>query len=87
MFYIPGLLVGSVLGSIFLSIYVDIGVVTSLTEGDERWVGAWWLGFAIFSAAAVFWSVWMMGFPKEFQGTRRIREAAREEKDETAVNF
>ena len=64
--------------SIFLSIYVDLGVQTSLTPRDPRWVGAWWLGFAIFGALCAFWSFWLFGFPKEFPSTRARRERKKE---------
>uniref|UniRef100_A0A8C1QCJ3 Solute carrier organic anion transporter family member n=1 Tax=Cyprinus carpio TaxID=7962 RepID=A0A8C1QCJ3_CYPCA len=42
---------GYLLGSICAKIYVDIGFVNmesiSITPGDARWVGAWWLGYLI----------------------------------------
>jgi len=46
--------------------FVEPGVQTSLTIRDPRWVGNWWLGFPIFGAICVFWSIWLLGFPKEF---------------------
>jgi len=51
--------------------FVELGVQTSLTMQDSRWVGNWWLGFAIFGAICVFWSVWLLGFPKEFPLTKK----------------
>ncbi|CAM4561769.1 unnamed protein product [Leuciscus chuanchicus] len=42
---------GYLLGSLCAKIYVDIGFVNmdsiSITPGDARWVGAWWLGYLI----------------------------------------
>ncbi|CAH1775346.1 unnamed protein product [Owenia fusiformis] len=42
---------GYVAGGQFLNIYVDAAVTNSadisITDEDPRWVGAWWLGFAI----------------------------------------
>ncbi|XP_066523677.1 solute carrier organic anion transporter family member 1C1 isoform X2 [Hoplias malabaricus] len=42
---------GYLLGSLCAKIYVDIGFVNmetiSITPGDVRWVGAWWLGYLI----------------------------------------
>ncbi|TRY88684.1 hypothetical protein DNTS_006258 [Danionella cerebrum] len=42
---------GYLLGSVCAKIYVDIGFVNmetiSITPGDARWVGAWWLGYLV----------------------------------------
>uniref|UniRef100_A0A6Q2YNZ0 Solute carrier organic anion transporter family member n=1 Tax=Esox lucius TaxID=8010 RepID=A0A6Q2YNZ0_ESOLU len=42
---------GYLLGSLCAKIYVDIGFVSmesiTITPGDARWVGAWWLGYLI----------------------------------------
>ena len=54
--------------------FVEPGAQTSLTILDKRWVGNWWLGFAIFGAICVFWSVWLLGFPKEFPMTKKRPE-------------
>ena len=66
-----GATVGFVCVSKFLSMYVQLGVQTSLTIHDTRWVGNWWLGFAIFGAICVFWSIWLLGFPNEFPSTKK----------------
>ena len=65
---------GFLLLSRFLAMFVELGVQTTLTTRDPRWVGNWWLGFAIFVAICVFWSIWLLGFPKEFPLTKRRRE-------------
>ena len=72
--FISGAAVGFVLLSSFLSMFVELGVQTSLTMQDTRWVGNWWLGFAIFGAICVSWSIWLLGFPKEFPLTKKQRE-------------
>ena len=55
--------------------FVEPGVETSLDKReDKRWVGNWWIGFAIFGAICVFWSIWLLGFPKEFPLTKKRRE-------------
>ena len=54
--------------------FVELGVQTLLTVHDKRWVGNWWLGFAIFGAICVFWSIWLLGFPKEFPLTKKQKE-------------
>ncbi|KAK3742780.1 hypothetical protein QZH41_013896, partial [Actinostola sp. cb2023] len=66
--------VGFLLGGIFLSIYVDLGVQTYLTPKSEEWVGAWWLGFLVSMGMALLWSVWLIGFPKEFPKTQELRK-------------
>ena len=72
--FISGSAVGFVLLSSFLSMFVELGVQTSLTMKDTRWVGNWWLGFAIFGAICLFWSIWLLGFPKEFPLTKKQRK-------------
>ena len=72
--FISGSAVGFVLLSSFLSMFVELGVQTSLTMQDTRWVGNWWLGFAIFGAICLFWSIWLLGFPKEFPLTKKQRK-------------
>ena len=71
---------GFVLTAFFLSLFVEFEVQTSLTPQDTRWVGNWWLGFAIFGGISVFWSLWLFAFPKEFPLTKRRREEARPER-------
>ncbi|XP_041650461.1 solute carrier organic anion transporter family member 1C1-like isoform X2 [Cheilinus undulatus] len=48
---IIGPVFGYLLGSLCAKIYVDIGYVdmetVTITPGDARWVGAWWLGYLI----------------------------------------
>ncbi|KAK7891092.1 hypothetical protein WMY93_023055 [Mugilogobius chulae] len=55
---------GYVLGSLCAKIYVDVGNVdmetVTITPGDARWVGAWWLGYIItgvvtLMSAVPFW--------------------------------
>lgn len=69
-----GAVVGFVCVSSFLSMFVELGVQTSLTVLDTRWVGNWWLGFPIFGAICVFWTIWLLGFPKTFSPTKKQPE-------------
>ena len=64
---------GFALSSIFLSLFVETGVQTSLTPQDTSWVGNWWLGFTTFGGFAVFWSLWLFGFPKKLPVTQTRR--------------
>jgi len=68
---ISAVAVGFVCISKFLSMFVEPGVQTSLAIRDPRWVGNWWLGFPIFGAICVFWSIWLLGFPKKFPLTKK----------------
>ncbi|KAF3855017.1 hypothetical protein F7725_023072, partial [Dissostichus mawsoni] len=61
---IIGPVFGYLLGSLCAKIYVDIGYVDletlTITPGDARWVGAWWLGYLIagtitLMSAVPFW--------------------------------
>lgn len=70
---------GFVSTSFFLSLFVEVGVETSLTPQDTHWVGNWWLGFTIFGGLSVFWSLWLFSFPKEFPLTKKRREDAKRE--------
>lgn len=84
---ILGAAVGFVLSSVFLSLFVETGVQTSLTSQDTRWVGNWWLGFAIFGGFGIFWSLWLFGFPKEFPKTKKRREEGSYTEDSSNNNF
>ncbi|XP_037623873.1 solute carrier organic anion transporter family member 1C1 isoform X2 [Sebastes umbrosus] len=61
---IIGPVFGYLLGSLCAKIYVDVGYVdmetVTITPGDARWVGAWWLGYLIagtitLMSAVPFW--------------------------------
>ncbi|XP_053742118.1 solute carrier organic anion transporter family member 1C1-like [Synchiropus splendidus] len=61
---IIGPVFGYLLGSLCAKVYVDIGYVDmdslTITAGDARWVGAWWLGYLIagvitLMSAVPFW--------------------------------
>ena len=58
--------------------YVDLGVETSLTDQDERWVGNWWIGFIIFSVVSAIVSVCLFAFPKQLSGTTEMRKVVYE---------
>ncbi len=71
---VSGAAVGFAFLSKFLAMFVELGVQTTLTVHDKHWVGNWWLGFAIFGAICMFWSIWLLGFPEEFPLTKKLRE-------------
>jgi hypothetical protein len=45
-----------------------------LTARDPRWIGAWWLGFVILGIFIFIFSIMILGFPREFPGSREMRE-------------
>jgi hypothetical protein len=61
----PGL--GYLLGSFCLSIYVSPGLEGSLLEGDDGWLGAWWLGFVIVGTLTALVAPLLALFPERLQ--------------------
>uniref|UniRef100_A0A3Q4G180 Solute carrier organic anion transporter family member n=1 Tax=Neolamprologus brichardi TaxID=32507 RepID=A0A3Q4G180_NEOBR len=65
---IIGPVFGYLLGSLCAKIYVDIGYVDmetiTITPGDARWVGAWWLGYLIAGAITLMSAVPFWFLPK-----------------------
>ncbi|AWP08223.1 putative solute carrier organic anion transporter family member 1C1-like [Scophthalmus maximus] len=59
---------GYLLGSLCAKIYVDIGYVdmetVTISPGDARWVGAWWLGFLITGTITLISAVPFWFLPK-----------------------
>jgi len=58
----PGL--GYLLGSFCLSIYVAPGREDGLVEGDDGWLGAWWLGFVFVATLTLIVSPFLALFPE-----------------------
>ncbi|XP_033100137.1 solute carrier organic anion transporter family member 5A1-like [Anneissia japonica] len=78
---------GYVFGSLFLKIYVDVGRVdmddVQVSPDDERWVGAWWLGFlvcsiCVFSSASpiIMYPQSMNKPEEEFDDESRLKQDA-----------
>ncbi|XP_043820909.1 solute carrier organic anion transporter family member 1A2 isoform X3 [Dromiciops gliroides] len=65
---IIGPLIGFLLGSFCVNMYVDIGSVNTddliITPADTRWVGAWWLGLLVCAGANVLSGVPFLFLPK-----------------------
>ncbi|XP_067666199.1 solute carrier organic anion transporter family member 2A1-like [Haliotis asinina] len=54
------------LGSYFTRIYVTLGD-TDLYPRHPRWIGAWWLGYLVFGAAAIIMSFPLFFFPRRLK--------------------
>ncbi|XP_062608330.1 solute carrier organic anion transporter family member 4C1-like isoform X1 [Saccostrea cucullata] len=67
---------GYVVGGRLLDIYVDFHEVdsVSITPDDPRWVGAWWIGFAVASVLFLVVSVPIFGYGTELPTAQNVRE-------------
>ncbi|CAH1251560.1 SLCO4C1 [Branchiostoma lanceolatum] len=69
--------VGYLVGGQFLDLFVDIDIGNNgseLSQGDLRWVGAWWIPFVISAVLGWVLAFPLLGYAKEFPGTAAIRE-------------
>ncbi|XP_033109637.1 solute carrier organic anion transporter family member 4A1-like [Anneissia japonica] len=67
--------IGYLLGGVFLSIYTDVRVDTSMLGIDSSsplWVGAWWLGLLLSSSLSFFVAIPFLGFPKFIPGHKEL---------------
>lgn len=66
-------------GGYMLSINVDFWTVTEnetgLTSKDSRWIGAWWLPFAIAAVLCTLSTIPILGYPRDLPGAAEIRKA------------
>nr|XP_006633230.2 PREDICTED: solute carrier organic anion transporter family member 1C1-like isoform X1 [Lepisosteus oculatus] len=82
---IIGPVFGYLLGSLCARIYVDIGFVDmdsiTITPGDARWVGAWWLGYLIAGVITLLSAIPFWFLPKSLPipGTRRNSKCSPEQ--------
>ncbi len=61
------------LGSAFLTIYVDPGEPTTLTEEDPGWVGAWWLCFIVIGIVSIIGSIPFFFFPRFLSNSHLVK--------------
>jgi len=85
----PGL--GYVLGSACLSIYVSPGREGSLVEGDNGWLGAWWLGFVIVGTLTALIAPFLALFPERLQSDddtfAKTFEKSKDETPKTGMEY
>ena len=67
--------VGALLGNFCLQIYVSPGLEGGLTEGDEGWLGAWWLGFIIIGCSTLLIAPFLAFFPQRLPGNKERTDA------------
>ena len=75
--------IGFILGSLFLSQYVDVGVVDHPSTDDPNFVGRWWAGYLVSGFLAIAVSIPLMMFPKVLAGTAWIMEEKRKKQKGT----
>ncbi|XP_053382888.1 solute carrier organic anion transporter family member 2A1-like [Mercenaria mercenaria] len=61
------------IGGLFSKLYITLEPV-DITPSDPRWIGAWWLGFLVFGACALFFSIPIMCFPRKLKSKSRLKD-------------
>ena len=67
------------LGSAFLTIYVDPGETTTLTEEDPSWVGAWWLCFVVIGIVSILGSIPFFLYPRVLDDSHMVLKERQEQ--------
>ena len=67
---------GAVLGNLCLKIYVYPGLGEGLAEGEDGWLGAWWLGFFIIGSSILIFAPFLSLFPQRLPDTSSERTDA-----------
>uniref|UniRef100_A0A8C5M0G3 Solute carrier organic anion transporter family member n=1 Tax=Leptobrachium leishanense TaxID=445787 RepID=A0A8C5M0G3_9ANUR len=67
--------IGYVIGGQLLDIYIDLdkGIRAEMTTDDQRWLGAWWIGFFICGGVTWLLIAPFSCFPKHLPGTAKIQ--------------
>ncbi len=61
---ILGTVIGFLMAGAFLGIFVHPSADVQITpKNRESWIGAWWLGFAVFAVFSLVVGIFMLGFP------------------------
>ncbi|XP_071955520.1 solute carrier organic anion transporter family member 4A1-like [Antedon mediterranea] len=70
--------IGYLLGGVFLSLYTDVRVDSSMlgiNSTSPLWVGAWWLGLLLSCMLALIIALPFLGFPKYLPGHKELAKA------------
>ena len=67
--------VGALLGNFCLKVYVSPGLEGGLKEGEDGWLGAWWLGFIIVGSSTLLIAPFLALFPQRLPDTRERTDA------------
>ncbi|CAH1774950.1 unnamed protein product [Owenia fusiformis] len=67
--------IGYIAGGQFLNIYVDVvtNAGISITPADPRWVGAWWIGFAIGCVCSIITAAFLFCYDYEMPEAKNAR--------------
>ena len=64
---------GFIVGAGFLQIFVHPGQAPpDLTDADNDWVGAWWIGFLLCGVLALFIALPLLTFPRQLPSTENV---------------
>ncbi|EDO33859.1 predicted protein, partial [Nematostella vectensis] len=79
--------IGFFIGGAFLNMHVDLVSETGLKPTDPEWVGAWWLGFLVCGAMALFTALPLCAYTKTFPhvAERRATEQSLKKGGKTVI--
>jgi len=69
--------IGFLMGSLFVSEWINIGDDSLIIKSDPRWIGRWWAGFILSSSLLILLSIILFTFPshlKQNNNNNQIRQ-------------
>ncbi|ODN02542.1 Solute carrier organic anion transporter family member 1B1, partial [Orchesella cincta] len=69
-----GPLIGWIVAYVCLRIYVSPTLTPLITNKDDRWLGAWWLGWVLYLVPMAFLAVLMSLFPRILRTTNKKKQ-------------
>ena len=83
--------IGYILGGLLLNVYIDVNRLDfdqiSMDPSDDRWLGAWWIGFLISGIAAILSAIPMSMLSKVISSTADEKSLSRENKREENYTY